>query len=157
MSEVILLIGAPGSGKSTWAKNNSDNYFIASTDNIIEQWGKEVGMKYHEAFEHFDFNKANTKMNKEIKQAVKDNKSVIIDRTNMTVKGRAKFLKMFPSSYKKIAVVFENDYETLKARLIKREKETGKHVPAFVLTNMLNNYQQPTKEEGFDNLIFFLH
>jgi predicted kinase len=153
MPKMIMLIGAPASGKSSWVTENSKNFMVASTDDIIEDWGKEVGMSYHEAFAHFDFGKANTKMLNTMRQGIKRGDSVIIDRTNMTIKGRAKFLKMFPNTYEKIAIVFENDYETLKARLIKREEETDKHIPNFVLSKMLNSYQRPTPEESFNKII----
>jgi predicted kinase len=78
---------------------------------------------------------------------------VVIDRTNMTAKGRKKYLDMVPKNYKKIAVVFNIPDDELQRRLKTRADETGKTIPSFVLENMLKSYQEPTLEE-FDKIIF---
>ena len=45
--ELIVLIGLPGVGKSTWISNylkdKTEEYVIVSSDNYITKWAEEKG------------------------------------------------------------------------------------------------------------------
>lgn len=157
---MIMLIGPPGSGKSTYIndllmiKNAlcNDNYkvVVISTDDIFEELAKDAGITYTEAFDKFSFKEIEREMFNRLDTAIKENRDIIIDQTNMSVKSRARKLQKFPSNYHKEAVVFNVDRVELDRRLNEREKETGKIIPKFVVDSMLRSYQEPTKAEGFD-------
>jgi gluconate kinase len=52
--------------------------------------------------------------------------------------------------YRMIAVVFKiPDVEELERRLNSRP---GKHIPNHVMKSMINGFQMPTVEEGFDEI-----
>jgi len=167
MNLFIMLIGLPGSGKSTYIKNSisleypDKEFFIASTDNKIEEWALKNNMNYTQAWQSISESKDENlsmktfekKMFEEMKNAILENKDIIVDRTNMSSKVRKKFLELIPKSYSKIAVVFKISSEELNNRLKKREQETGKHIPDFVMSSMSKSYEEPTKEE-FDKIIF---
>lgn len=76
--ECIILVGLPGSGKTTYVNNiNSDNKFhIASTDNLIEQYANENGLTYTEAWNMLSVNlkTIEEKMFSEFMEAVKAKK-----------------------------------------------------------------------------------
>lgn len=153
--QVIMLIGVPGSGKSTYIKkfltDNSDkHYVLLSTDDILTALGDEEGLDYSQAFAKY-MKQADKKFKIQFSQAKNTNSNIIIDRTNLTTKGRSKFLSQLPSTYHKVAVVFEVDPKEIQQRLIKREIETGKHIPDFVVKNMTASYQPPTNAE-FDEI-----
>ena len=79
--------------------------------------------------------------------------SVVIDRTNLTVKSRKKLLDIINKSaysYKKIAIVLECDPDVLEQRLNSRP---GKSIPSHAINNMRKTFQKPTKEEGFDDIV----
>jgi len=40
-ANLTVLIGIPGSGKSTWVSNNVTNEVVISRDTILEEYGKE--------------------------------------------------------------------------------------------------------------------
>ena len=148
----IMLIGLPGSGKSTWIRNflskeNPSNWVIASTDDILEKWGKEKGLNYNQAFQHFNFKDVTAQMNQHIQDAIKNGKNIIFDQTNMTQKSRRSKLQMLPKNYSREAVVFSIPDAELKARLNKREKEEGKKIPPHVIDSMARSYEAPTKAE----------
>lgn len=153
--QMIMLIGAPGSGKSTYitqflADNPDKNYVLLSTDDILTAWGDAEGLDYTQAFGKY-MKPANKQFNIQFRQAKNTNSNMIIDRTNMTIKGRAKFLSQLPSEYYKIAVVFDVDREELNKRLLRREIETGKKIPDHVVDSMINSYSPPTNAE-FDEI-----
>ncbi len=153
---VYFLIGPTGVGKSTYVNSvllpNGD-YYVASTDNIITQKGAALGMGYNEAFNHFNFKEMEKLFKLGIIEAINERRDLIIDRTNMSDKGRFKLLRLFPADYMKIAIVFNfHDMERLKAQLLKREKEEGKVISDSIVYKMIKSYVEPTKNE-FDRVI----
>lgn len=154
MSKFIMLIGAPCSGKSTWIKNNiSEEVVILSTDNLIEREAENMGMTYSEAFDVIDFKSLEKEMFEEMNSAFENKKDIVLDRTNVSNKARAKILKKVPDGYTKIAVLFTTPLDLILERNVARAAETGKNIPIFVIKNMFNTLVKPSHEEGFDVII----
>lgn len=155
----IMLVGAPGSGKSTWidqfVSSSEDGWVVLSTDKYIEDWAVARGMSYAEAFVHpkFSFKKdAQAKINIGLRQALNKGQNIIWDQTNMTANTRRKKLGQIPDVYETAAIAFEIDREELTRRGEKRKGETGKTVPLKVIDDMIASYEQPSKSEGFDTV-----
>lgn len=153
---VYFLIGPPGGGKSTYVNTvllPSGDYYVASTDNIITKKGAELGLKYDQAFDHFDFKDIEKAFKFGIMEAINERKDLIIDRTNMAHKARGKMLRMFPKDYIKIAILFDfSNVELLKSRIAKRFAEEGKSISDSLLYRMIKDYSEPTLAE-FDQII----
>jgi predicted kinase len=145
-----MLVGVPGSGKSTWISNQhwAKNCVHLSTDKFIDEYAASVSKTYNEVFT--DYIKTATHMLN--KQAITTNvaeSDVIWDQTNLTVKSRANKLKIF-RCYKKTAVVFATpDSHELAKRLASRP---GKSISDAVMASMTSIFQMPTTEEGFDEI-----
>lgn len=154
--QIILLVGLPGSGKSTFTNNYrlKKHGIIASTDDIIEERAKEMGLTYSQAFHKIDFKTVENEMKANIREAAKQGKNIIIDQTNMSTKSRASKMDLVPKSYDRYAIVFWPEIDVVKARLEKRAKETGKVIPQKVIDSMLANYVPPSDREGFKSIIF---
>lgn len=152
MPKLFMLVGIPGSGKSTWIKNQSltDDAIILSTNNYIEDKALSEGKTYSQAFEDHIFD-AVSQMEDDLKYAMQHGKDIIWDQTNLTAKSRRIKLQKVPGSYEKIAVVFDVPSD-IKERLAKRES-TGKIIPKEVINNMVESYEQPTRFDGFDKVI----
>jgi len=148
---LYMLIGIPGSGKSTWlSKQNLTNSVVVSTDNYIESYAKNKGLTYNDVFKS-QIKNATTKMNLDAKHAFDAGKDVYWDQTNLTPKSRANKLEKVPEGYKKVAIIFPiPDDKELKRRLTKRP---GKKIPDFVMKNMINNFIAPSYDEDFDELV----
>ena len=155
--EIIVMIGLPGSGKSTWrdkilAQSDAD-YVIVSSDDEIERMAAADGLDYTSGFDKY-IGKATQVSKQKFKDAIQSKKNVIWDQTNLTEKKRRGILQQVPREYRKIAVAFEVTDEELQNRLNKRERETGKSIPAKVVSNMAKSYKPPSKQEGFDEVYF---
>lgn len=148
----IFLIGVSGSGKSTYRATLPSDYVVLSTDEYFERLAKERNINYEQAFKEGSFAAANAELESNFKNAVASNANIIFDQQNISVKSRAKRLRLLPSNYKKIAIVFNVSEDELMRRLQTRAKETGKDVPLGYVMKMKAGYQEPTKAEGFDEV-----
>jgi len=154
MPKAYILIGVPGSGKSTWiskAPVDWNNTVVASTDNYVEKIAKSRGKTYSEVFKEV-MPRAVHEMARTVTKAVEAGQDIIWDQTSTTVGSRRKKFNMLPDEYEIIAVVFPTpDKVELARRLASRE---GKILPDNVMRQMIAGWQEPTKEEGFDQIIY---
>lgn len=155
--ELIVLIGLPGSGKSTWrdnmVANSPDSYVVISSDDELERMADHEGISYSEAWKKY-IGKSTAISKQKFREAVNKGENIIWDQTNLSPKKRRGILNQVPKAYKKTAISFEVTSEELNQRLAKREQETGKYISPKVIKDMARSYQPPTKEEGFDNVMF---
>jgi predicted kinase len=148
--EAIFLVGIPTSGKSTFSNQQKyKNYVRVSSDDILQEIAKERQQSYNAIFKG-NIRFAQIAMMKVLRKAIEEDKSIIWDQTNITRKQRKEKLKHIPSHYKKTAVYFVIPLETALKRNTQRP---GKVIPPEVLDNMLKDYELPTLEEGFDQVI----
>lgn len=150
----IMLVGLPGSGKSTWIKDGTteqSDFVVISTDNYIERKAVEEGSTYSEVFSKY-IRQATSSMIDKMRDAVTKRKNIILDQTNLTVKSRRKKLANVPHIYFKEALVFCIPDDELFERLEKRKIEEGKHIPSHVIENMSSSFEMPTEDEGFDEV-----
>jgi predicted kinase len=152
MPKCYQLIGVPGSGKSTWIKNQvwALGLTIVSTDAFVEDYARAQGKTYNEVFKDY-MPEAVKLMAEQVVFARRHNHTVIWDQTSTTVKSRKKKFNMLPD-YEHIAVVFKTpDRAELDVRLSGRP---GKHIPKAVVDQMIDGFEMPTEEEGFKEIWF---
>ncbi len=148
---VILLVGVPLSGKSTWIRNNHPTTKVVSRDELVmEVYGSD---DYNAAFKEVDQKEVDRALDLRLKEVNTNKENVIVDMTNMVVSRRTKTLRYFSDEYHKEVIVFPvletNEYER---RNKERNVNENKWIPPFVITSMLNSYQEPTLDEGFDKI-----
>jgi predicted kinase len=140
----------PGSGKSTWIKNQTWalGVSIVSTDNFVEAHARKEGKTYNEVFKDY-MPIAVELMANQAKTCQANGVDVIWDQTSTTVASRTKKFNMLPN-YDHIAVVFcTPDRDELDVRLSGR---VGKHIPKSVVDSMIAGWEDPTLEEGFKEI-----
>jgi len=92
MPKCTILVGVPGSGKSTWLDNKYGVFCnVASTDNIITRIASDYGMTYDEGFKEL-IGFADKIMWRQITSYQMRGMDFIIDRTNLNAKSRKKFI-----------------------------------------------------------------
>ena len=150
MPKCYQLIGVPGSGKSTWIKNQTWmlGMHVASTDNFVEDYAKAQGKTYSEVFDEY----MPTAVNMMAEQVVfcrDNNLDVIWDQTSVSIKSRKRKFSMLPK-YEHIAIVFKTpDEQELARRLASRP---GKNIPDHVMRSMIESFDMPTEDEGFTEI-----
>lgn len=149
---VIILVGPPLSGKTTWIRNNFPTTDVISRDEIVmEVYGSR---NYTEAFKSVDQKEVDRVLDARLKEANLLKKNVIIDMTHMASKRRKQNLDYFSDDYYKLAVIFpilkEEEYER---RNKKRIEEENKDLPMHIVKSMISSYQPIRPEEGFNKVI----
>lgn len=152
MKKLYVMVGVPGSGKSTWISKQDwiKDCVVVSTDEFVEDYARECGSTYSEVFEDY-MPTAVRLMTEKVIRAREAGKDIVWDQTSCSVETRAKKIRMLPDYYK-IAVVFETpEMSELMKRLSSRP---GKEIPWEVVSDMSNKLksQPPTLDEGFDRI-----
>lgn len=149
---VILLIGHPLVGKSTWIRENHANTKVISRDDLVLQVSGTDD--YNMAFNSVDQDEIDKLLKSKLLEAGMTTEDVIIDMTHISSRRRMKNLRKFPN-HNKIAVVFPHlDENEIIRRNQHRLLTEKKSIPLSVVKNMIETFQIPTKEEGFDQIIF---
>jgi predicted kinase len=150
MPKCYQLIGVPGSGKSTWIDGQkwAQDYPVASTDRFVDEYAQKVGKTYSEVFDEY-MPIAVRLMANQVLICQANNLDIIWDQTSTTVGSRLKKFKMLPD-YEHIAVVFATPDSAELARRL--DSRPGKIIPQHVMTQMIEQFEQPTLEEGFTEI-----
>eukprot|EP00746_Dinoflagellata_sp_MGD_P152594 gnl/MRDRNA2_/MRDRNA2_83772_c0_seq1.p1 gnl/MRDRNA2_/MRDRNA2_83772_c0~~gnl/MRDRNA2_/MRDRNA2_83772_c0_seq1.p1 ORF type:complete len:276 (+),score=36.25 gnl/MRDRNA2_/MRDRNA2_83772_c0_seq1:95-829(+) len=165
---VYMMVGVPASGKSFWLKNwlgleksyddgettRYDQYVFLSSDFYVEKYAKEHNKSYSEVFEEAMKAGAYKKMLEDRDYAIKEKLDVYWDQTNLNVKVRTSRLSLF-DGYRKVAVVWEPPKAEQEVREwnCRLNNRGGKIIPTNRLNNMLADFEMPTTNEGFDEII----
>jgi len=149
---VIILIGPPLSGKSTWIRENFPTTEVISRDEtVMEVYGSR---NYTEAFNNVDQKEVDRVLAQKFLDANTAKKNVIVDMTHMASKRRKQNLNYFSNDYYKLGVIFpilsDDEYER---RNQKRIEEENKDLPMKIVKSMISSYQPITPDEGFNKVI----
>jgi predicted kinase len=150
MTKCYQLVGVPGSGKSTWIKNQiwALGLTVVSTDAFVEDYARAQGKTYSEVFIEY-MPRAVDLMAEQVVFAREHGHTIIWDQTSTTIASRARKFRMLPD-YEHIAVVFKTpEHKELMRRLMNRP---GKEIPDHVIASMIASWEEPTEEEGFKEI-----
>lgn len=144
---IIVLIGPPRAGKSTWVANNySYGTWVISRDGLVEDHG--VGENYSEKWASLtpeNQKEIDKILMQDFAAALKLDNDIIIDMTNMSKKSRKKWLHQ-AKGYNKIAKVFIESKSCLLSR-----NSPDKFIPEFIIDSMMKNFVYPLADE-FDHV-----
>jgi predicted kinase len=140
--KLILLIGIPGSGKTTYAKEyiklNPNTVHLSSDSIRAELYGNEsIQGNPTEVF---------SLMQKRAIETLNDGKDVIYDATNITRKDRSYIISLCPKFVEIEAHIIWAPIEVCIERDVARERTVGKEV----IDRMLKRFQAPYYDEGID-------
>ena len=140
--KLILLIGIPGSGKTTYAEKyvaKNPNVVHLSSDKIrAELWGNEATQG--------DNNEVFSLMQSRAIEALNNGLDVVYDATNITRKDRSYIISICPKFVQIEAYVIWAPIETCIERDAARERTVGK----AVIDKMLKRFQPVYYDEGID-------
>ena len=139
MLKMIILVGLPGCGKSTWAKNylkNNNGYVRVNRDDLRMMFFNELFVLNTPERE----NLVTQISNEIIERTLKSGKNIIIDNTNLSSKYRNNFhdIAQKIGNVEVEEIVFEIPIETILNWNAEREGQA--RVPDKVIKNMIEKY-----------------
>lgn len=151
--KLYLMMGCPGSGKSTYLKTRFSQRPLAviSRDEIrfsMVKEDEEYFSRENEVYAEFI---------QQIKDALDFNAEVFADATHLNERSRAKTLRALGESLKDVEVNIIWVRVPVEIALAQNEnrKGTRSYVPKSVIRRMHLQLTKPTKEEGFDHIYIF--
>jgi bifunctional polynucleotide phosphatase/kinase len=130
--QVVIMVGYPGSGKSSVAKQ------ICEDENFVLIQG--------------DVYKTSAKMIKAALPSIHEGKSVIFDATNSSIKKRSEYIEFAKKhNYAVVCIHISTPMDEAYKRNKLRDKD--KQVPKIAYSVYTKYYEVPTIEEGFELIV----
>jgi len=159
---LLILIGLPGCGKSTVRQEIIDNapgvpVTVISSDDFVDMIAKDWNVTYNDVFQDKDaLDQIMFLTDLTFYTAVNNEQTIIVDRTNMYANSRAKYVQYaYERGYTVDALVVERPYTDAEHdEWNRRLDRPGKTIPNDVLISMFTSYEEPTKQEGFSDIMY---
>ncbi|CAL1543784.1 unnamed protein product [Lymnaea stagnalis] len=157
--EMIMVIGLPGCGKTTWSHQKQTDhpgkrYNILGTDILIDQirlMGVSRYRSYSARWELF-IDIATECLDALLPTAASKNRNYILDQTNVYPSARQRKMEHF-SGFHRIAAVLQPEIQQYEQRASRRTRETGKRIPSKALKKMKANFILPEPRDAlFDRI-----
>jgi bifunctional polynucleotide phosphatase/kinase len=130
--QVIIMVGYPGSGKSTIAKS------ICANEQFVLIQG--------------DVHKTSPKMLKAALPYVKEGKSPVFDATNSSSKKRSEYIEFAKKHNMKVVCVhMTTSLEVSYKR--NKERDPENQVPKIAYSVYTKHFENPSVEEGFELIV----
>lgn len=146
MGIVHMMIGVPGSGKSTIARKMREEfgYPIVATDTV------------RDLHPNWDEKKIWPEVYRLCGEYLQNDCDVIYDATNITPLVRLRFIenvKEYVLEFKMIAYVIKADLKTCLERVkLRNQNPLERYLPVNVVTSYYFKLQEPTLSEGFTDI-----
>ena len=148
-SQVIMLIGISGSGKSTYIHQNGLKNVTVCPDDIRKELSGNISDQSMN-------DKVWKETSKRMLGILAQHGKVVLDATNVNKFLRIKFMSQF-NGHRKVAVVFHTDVEVAKNRVAVdiRDGKDRSNVPANVIERQQKNFERGLKslDHEFNQII----
>ena len=160
MKIVYVMVGLPGSGKSTWCNYTKSFFEDMSIDTMVFSSDKYREKLFGDENDQTHNSEVFNELYKDMTCFMSRDSSRVafFDATNLTKKSRKEIFKRF-SNFKEgevkfIAVVMLTPKWLCIGRDAERRDEGKRFVGEDVINKMFNKFSFPSEEEGFSKLIY---
>ncbi|MBP2313573.1 ATP-binding protein [Azospirillum soli] len=155
MPTAYVLMGPPGSGKTTWRNaflaERAGRAVAVSRDDVVEDFAAANGLSYREAWRAFA-KPIDKEYRRRLTDAFTHGLDVVVDATNVTAKARRRILSRVPEGWERVAVLFDAPDAELERRLRERAAAGGTRVPLWIIATMRKDWVPPEPGE-FDRVL----
>jgi predicted kinase len=149
VAKLIILVGLPGSGKSSYAENlmRDNGIFDPEVDMVVHSSDAIREELFGDASSQEDNARVFDLMRKRTTEDLRAGKTVIYDATNVTRKGRRSAVACAHPTHDTVEchIVWADPQEC-----VRRDGLRNRTVGPEVIDKMLRRWQSPWKDEGFD-------
>ena len=150
MGKIILLVGPPNSGKTTWTKDfmsKNLDYVKVSRDDFRQMFFGSWAITH-------EMEKVLTNIqNKVIDEFLENGVDVVLDNTHCKLQYINQVIKRYGSEHDIIFKVFDVDKHTLMERNEYRGRVDGKYIPDTVMEHMISNFIELKNTFEFKDII----
>ncbi|KAM3911994.1 heterogeneous nuclear ribonucleoprotein U-like protein 1 [Leptodactylus fuscus] len=158
--EILMMVGLPGAGKTTWAMKHSagnpgKKYNILGTNAIMEKM-RVMGLRRQRNYAgRWDvlIQQATKCLNQLIQIAARRKRNYILDQTNVYATAQRRKMRPFEGFRRKAVIICPTD-DDLRDRIVKRTDEEGKDVPDHAVLEMKANFSLPEPGDFLEEVIF---
>lgn len=145
MTKLTVMVGVPGSGKSTFIRNNKkDGDFVISSDNIRDELFGDICCQD-------DNGKVFQIVYKRMVEALRFGRDVWLDATNINRKCRRVMFEKLKQAKLEVSV-YAMVMGTRIEECIRRDAERDRTVGEEVIWKFVRRFEYPQKFEGFDEV-----
>ncbi len=143
MAKLYIMVGVPGSGKTTYALNELKNAVYIGSDAVrYELYGNEKQIVR-------GYRRVHRILEERIIQSLSRDDDVVVDCSNITRNARKRLINLAPEGTEIIVIFIDKPLRiTLKNNLSRM-----RHVPGPGIICMKILLQKPAKSEGIDRII----
>jgi len=146
MSKLLILVGAPGSGKSTFARyflRTEDNWIRVNRDDFrLMQFGDSLMIPFYEE-------RISKMVEASVLTLLKSDTNVIIDATNTSLRTIQDMIHTYTEYADICFKVFDLPVDELVKRCDKRYEETGKFISKSVVERNVANLKHTLEKFDF--------
>lgn len=130
--ELIIFIGIPASGKSTFYKNKFFDSHLRINLDMLKTRNREKII---------------------FEACIKSKQKIVVDNTNPLVEDRKKYIDTAKANdYKIISYYFKTDIK--KSLELNKKRDGKKRIPDIAIRGINTKLQIPFKEEGYDEMYY---
>ncbi len=144
MPTLYIMVGIPGAGKTTYAKEKLKHAIRIGSDDLRKEFfGKELTLKGHRFIHAI--------MRKRAAAHLREGHDVVIDCMNVSIRARRVYFHILPPGCSIVAVYLH----TPVWKALRNNQNRSRHVPVIGILLTRLRMQAPRKKEGFIRVIRF--